>query len=99
MFCRNCGQEIDDKAYVCPHCGVKVERENTSDKDSGSKVGWGFLSFFVPIAGLILFCVWKNERPKTAKVCGICALVSAIISVIYTIIYSIILVAVVAGEL
>ena len=22
MFCKNCGQEIDDKAVVCPHCGV-----------------------------------------------------------------------------
>lgn len=22
MFCRNCGEEIDDKAVVCVHCGV-----------------------------------------------------------------------------
>lgn len=22
MFCKNCGQEIDDKAVICPHCGV-----------------------------------------------------------------------------
>lgn len=22
MFCRNCGSNIDDKAVICPHCGV-----------------------------------------------------------------------------
>ena len=24
MYCRNCGQQIDDKAAVCVHCGVPV---------------------------------------------------------------------------
>jgi len=27
MYCRNCGKEIDDKAYICIHCGVKVQEE------------------------------------------------------------------------
>lgn len=29
MYCRNCGKEIDDKAFVCVHCGVlpKVEKK------------------------------------------------------------------------
>lgn len=25
MYCRNCGQQIDDKAVVCIHCGVAVQ--------------------------------------------------------------------------
>ena len=24
MFCKNCGKEIDDKAEICVHCGVKT---------------------------------------------------------------------------
>ena len=24
MFCKNCGKEIDDKAVVCPYCGVQT---------------------------------------------------------------------------
>ena len=24
MYCRNCGKEIDPKAYVCVHCGVQA---------------------------------------------------------------------------
>lgn len=25
MYCKNCGQQIDDNAYVCIHCGVKTD--------------------------------------------------------------------------
>lgn len=24
MFCYNCGSKLDDKAVICPHCGVQV---------------------------------------------------------------------------
>lgn len=92
MFCKNCGKEIDNQAYVCPHCGVRTERNDgsTADADSGSKAGWGVLSFFIPLVGLILFLMWKQERPRTAKVCGICALVAVIIEVVVGIIYGVI---------
>ena len=89
MYCRNCGKEISEKAYVCPNCGVLVNQPPKSQiaDDNASKVGWGFLSYFVPIAGLILFCIWRTERPKTSKVCGICALVSFLVSVAVAILY------------
>ena len=25
MFCKNCGSQIDDKAVICPHCGIPVD--------------------------------------------------------------------------
>ena len=28
MYCKNCGKEIDDKAYVCIHCGAKQEEDS-----------------------------------------------------------------------
>ena len=94
MFCRNCGKEIDDNAYVCPHCGVKVKdeeaerREQLAQADSGSKVGWGILSLLIPLVGLILFCLWRKERPQTAKVCGICAIVGVLLYIVFEIILS-----------
>lgn len=99
MFCKNCGKEISDKAYVCPNCGVRVNDESERkagnlDADSGSKVGWGILSFLIPLVGLILFCVWKAERPQTAKVCGKCALASVIVSIVFSILYVILIVAI-----
>ena len=43
----------------------------------------GRLGCCVPIAGLILFLVWKDQKPKTAKAAGIGALVCVIVGVIY----------------
>ena len=42
--------------------------------DSGS-IGWGVLGFFFPIVGLILFLVWKTNKPNSAKVAGIGAII------------------------
>lgn len=34
---------------------------------SKAGLGWKLLSFFIPILGIILFFVWRKERPKAAK--------------------------------
>ena len=26
MFCKECGKEINDKAFVCPFCGCRIEK-------------------------------------------------------------------------
>ena len=61
---------------ICPHCGVS-QREMSYDtiKDDGG-VGWGILGCCIPVVGLILWLVWKDTKPQTAKAAGIGALVS-----------------------
>lgn len=94
MICKNCGKELDETYYCCPACGAKVEREGApkqenvsgKDSDSGSRGGYGFLSFLFPIVGLILFIVWKEDRPKTSSTCGVCALISFLLGVVGSII-------------
>lgn len=83
-FCRKCGQEIDNNAVVCPHCGVAVGvTEYKPEVNDNGGFGWGLLGCCIPLVGLILFLVWKDTKPKTAKAAGIGALVSVIISVVY----------------
>ena len=79
-FCKNCGAQIDNNAVVCTSCGVA---QNTAPAvvDKGG-FGWGLLGWCVPIVGLILFLVWKDTKPKTAKAAGIGALVSVILGVV-----------------
>ncbi|KFI97179.1 hypothetical protein BSTEL_1731, partial [Bifidobacterium stellenboschense] len=48
--------------------------------DKGS-FGWAVLGFFIPLIGLILFLVWKDQKPGDAKMAGMGALVSVIASV------------------
>lgn len=71
MFCKNCGKEIEDKAAICIHCGVATN----SVQDNGG-FGWGVLGCCIPLAGLILYLVWKDTKPKSAKSAGIGALIS-----------------------
>ena len=38
--------------------------------DSGN-IGWAILGFLIPLAGVILFLVWRNTKPQTAKMAAI----------------------------
>lgn len=58
--------------------------------DSGS-FGWAVLGFFIPLVGLILFIVWKQTKPKCAKMAGIGALVGFVLGIIMSIVSSVFL--------
>lgn len=107
MYCKNCGKELNEKYSVCLNCGVPIEgnqvnknevKENNNVTNEDDKGGflWGLLGFLVPLVGLILFLVWRDSKPRTAKVVGKGALVSVILSIaltVLTIVGSVIMVA------
>lgn len=73
-YCTNCGNKIDNNTSFCTNCGVKLRSEEQTaqvvNNDDKGGFGWGALGFFVPIAGLILYLVWKDSKPKNAKAAG-----------------------------
>lgn len=78
-FCENCGGVLKD---------YKVQSNNNSNnqiKEEGS-FGWGVLGFLIPLAGLVIFLVWNNEKPKSAKSAGLGALIRVILSIILVIV-------------
>lgn len=97
MFCKNCGAEIDDNAYVCPKCGVLTGGNKTIKADDAPSKGFAVLSFFIPLIGLILYFVWKAEYPQKARSCGKGALIGVCVSVGFSILYSIIVGALIGG--
>ena len=92
-FCKNCGTQIDDNAVICPNCGTtqNTVTPNTPPQvtDNGGFL-WGLLGCCIPIVGLVLFLVWKDTKPKTAKAAGIGALVSVIIGILWYILVAVI---------
>ena len=104
MFCKNCGSQIDDNAYVCPHCGVKVAQDEVQAHENGNTLAIvGFiLSFFVALAGLICSILGyqkaKNEGlpHKSLALAGIIiSIVSMALSIVlYILIYPIIFAAI-----
>lgn len=83
-YCRNCGSYVDGNTNVCPTCGT-AQNNAPAVVDNGG-FGWGLLGCCIPLVGLILFLVWKDTKPKTAKAAGTGALVSVIIGVVYYVI-------------
>lgn len=55
-------------------------------QEEKANVGLAVLSFFFPIVGLIIYLVKKDDKPKTAKLCGKCALISFIFNIVLVII-------------
>lgn len=83
MFCPKCGAKLPKNSEYCVECGSSLGEENnvvsnsnvSNEASTTSPFVWGILGFFVPIAGLILFIMWKQDRPKDAKYAGIGALI------------------------
>ncbi len=46
--------------------GYMPPSNNTYTEDSLG-IGWGILAFLIPIAGWIMYFVWKDETPKRAQ--------------------------------
>lgn len=50
--------------------GERNMDNNMNAEDKGGFL-WGLLGCCIPIVGLVLFLVWKDTKPKTAKAAGI----------------------------
>ena len=69
MFCKYCGNEINEKAIVCPHCGVAVNNTvcpSCEQKTNVLAIVGLIMAFFMPIAGLVCSIIgYKKEREYT----------------------------------
>ena len=86
MFCKHCGNEVNDQAAVCTKCGCATNGNRPTEIDTPS-TGLNVLGFFFPLIGLILYLVWKNEYPLRAQGIGKWSLISVIISIVIYVIY------------
>ncbi|MDE6398649.1 MAG: hypothetical protein K2L51_04950 [Clostridiales bacterium] len=67
MFCKNCGSNVDEKAVVCPHCGVQVgemQPSKTVDRSNTIAIVGFVLSFFIALAGLICSIIGYKKAVK-----------------------------------
>ena len=95
-YCTKCGSPIADDSKFCSNCGAQQtaaynqqpyynqynQHTATPQVNDYKSFGFALLGFFVPIVGLILYLVWKDETPLKAKSAGKGALVAAILWII-----------------
>ena len=68
----------------------------TSNEGAG---GMKWLCFFIPLVGLILYLIWKDDKPVAAKECGKFALIGVVTGIAFAIIGNIILVSLFVSEI
>lgn len=80
-YCPNCGTKVNKEQDICLNCGCFLKKEEPPRQKSNiDPIAWAVLGFFVPVAGLILFLIWKDSQPEDAKAAGKGALISVIVS-------------------
>ncbi|SET11887.1 zinc ribbon domain-containing protein [Anaerobranca gottschalkii] len=65
-YCKYCGKEVESHAFVCVHCGGKLKEEKPTTVDNPSHLA-GIVSCCFPIVGVILYFLWREEKPESAK--------------------------------
>ena len=92
MFCTKCGNEINDNAYICVHCGCVVNENNAPEKEDkvvreekdNMPIIALVLSFFIPLAGLIVGIIAFKKVKKTTDQNGRGYCIAAIVISIVT---------------
>ena len=79
-----------------PYAQPAYAGQEPYDAPSG---GYAVLGFFIPVVGLILYLVWKDQTPLRARSAGKGALIGVIVGVVGSILLSILSVALSFGFL
>ncbi len=109
MFCKNCGKEIDEHAYVCLYCGALVAAPApAATPDVPKKVnglgiagfvvslislGLGYFFVIASIVGLVLSIVGMCLHKRYTSCNGL-AIAGLVIGIISTLIWTIVWIAV-----
>lgn len=75
-----------DNQQPYPPQGYNQFNGNMPPQEEKANVGLAIVCFLVPIVGLILFLVERDEKPKAAKTYGINALISFVLRIILIVI-------------
>lgn len=86
LFCPGCGSEIHNGNQYCPKCGYAFNSTQFIRKADTPSTGLNILSFLIPLIGLILYLVMREDTPRKAGKIGKAALIGFIITVVLNII-------------
>lgn len=84
-YCSNCGAQVDEAAAVCLNCGAAVGPVQAAN--DAPSFGFAVLGFFIPLVGLILYLVWKDQTPLKAASAGKGALIGVVLNVAFACAY------------
>ncbi len=81
-FCIDCGKELSDKEMRCTRCGRPRNNQKVLPVVNKGGFGWFLIGTLAPIAGLVLYLMWRIEKPRAAKGAGLGAIIGSILFVV-----------------
>ncbi len=87
MYCKNCGQQIDDNAYVCIYCGVRTDMPLMPKEEEAKKRFCAHCGEQIdPNAYICVHCGTRTGiiapvRRKSGGAAMVCAILSIIFSI------------------
>lgn len=86
MYCSNCRASVNENAKFCVNCGINIKQ--TVSIDDKPNIWINLISlFYVPILGIIVYFIWRKNRPRAAKSALMFGLLNIAITVILGAIY------------
>lgn len=70
MFCKQCGARISENAIICAKCAHPTRPSGNNQQAAAEDRGgclWIFLGAILGIISLILYFVWRHDKPLRAK--------------------------------
>lgn len=92
VICSECGSACSPEAVKCKKCGapLTITKKNTHIDDYPLLI-LNVLSFLIPLLGLVLFLVYKSERPRSAAEYGTSAISGFFFGIVVSVILSILI--------
>lgn len=94
-FCTNCGNELDDRAIMCPKCGIALTQTVANSgqiQSNGMAIAGFILSFFIPLLGLIFSIIGlkRSKETNNGKGLSTAGIIISCITMVITLIIGII---------
>ena len=61
MFCKICGNEVNDEAIVCVHCGCELDNGKNKENNNSKTCLGVVMAIFLGVIGLIIgICLYSS---------------------------------------
>ena len=79
-YCDKCGCKLPDNSNFCPNCGKNFNYYGAEETSDSTVIICAIVGLLFPLVGAILYYVFKNSKPRAAKIANCCSWIGFLIA-------------------